>query len=876
MSFAPKRYQAEALEALRKFLEAARLRGADAAFKSAIRGDTVLGKQDYRAVQGLEDAPYVCLRLPTGGGKTYLAACSVKTVGRAFLEKKYPLVVWLVPSRIIADQTLKTLTTSGNPNREELYEAFGDQVRVVKMEDFADLRPQDIRDRACIVIGTFASSRVKETEIRKVYAHNENLEAHFAGIPSDLDGLEKHEDGPSKGKIKFSFINLLALHRPLAIVDEAHNAQSGLSFDVMRRMRPACILEFTATPAKDSNILYFVTAAELKKESMIKLPIMLTQLPTWQESIRDALLARKRIADLALNEPDFVRPLMLIQAEDMDCPVNVEVVEKYLVENERIERTRLAIATGNQRELDGVDLMKKDCQIEVVVTVKALKEGWDCPFAYIFCSVATVHSPKDVEQLLGRVLRMPYATERQHPDLNRAYAFVSNTAWPDAISQMHDRLVAMGFDPVEARRFVEEPPLPGMDASGGLPQHTLQVVSEESPVLFGIEEADLKKIQVIKEETGTYRVAVTGVISEHAEKALLASLSEKPRQALSEKLAARRVEINAVAKKVQATPFLVPQLCLRLDGELTPATHSVMLPPGSWKLSEFPAELTPEEFTVRETSDSYEIDVKEDHITMKHLGQQTVLPLNDVPSAWDQNRLAREIAKEIIQPFVRFPELLEFVRLIVRNLIERRGVQLTTLVRLIYPLEKVLLEKLNRCHEAAQERAYQRLLFTEDVPVETSFDYAFRFDPKNYAPHDYYRGPYQFPKHFYPGVVGAMDDEEIECAKAIEENSMVKRWVRNVPPNEDAFSIPRARGNFHPDFVAELVDERIFVIEYKGGHLLADAQQDKNIGERWEEKSNGRALFLMAVESDNFGRDVKRQVADKIEKSKAAAPAGLH
>ena len=112
MSFAPKRYQAEALEALRKFLEAARLRGADAAFKSAIRGDTVLGKQDYRAVQGLEDAPYVCLRLPTGGGKTYLAACSVKTVGRAFLEKKYPLVVWLVPSRIIANHSFFIFTSS--------------------------------------------------------------------------------------------------------------------------------------------------------------------------------------------------------------------------------------------------------------------------------------------------------------------------------------------------------------------------------------------------------------------------------------------------------------------------------------------------------------------------------------------------------------------------------------------------------------------------------------------------------------------------------------------------------------------------------------------------------------------------------------------
>ena len=67
------------------------------------------------------------------------------------------------------------------------------------------------------------------------------------------------------------------------------------------------------------------------------------------------------------------------------------------------------VVTGELRELDGVDLFDRHCPVECVITIEALKEGWDCSFAYIFCSVSRGRSAVDVEQLLGRVLRMPYA-----------------------------------------------------------------------------------------------------------------------------------------------------------------------------------------------------------------------------------------------------------------------------------------------------------------------------------------------------------------------------------------------------------------------------------------------------------------------------------
>ena len=87
-----------------------------------------------------------------------------------------PLVLWLVPTDAIRRQTLETLQKPGHPNRETLEADFGEnKVRVLDIEDFADLTPQDFRDKACIVISTFAALRVEHTAGRKFYEHKESL-----------------------------------------------------------------------------------------------------------------------------------------------------------------------------------------------------------------------------------------------------------------------------------------------------------------------------------------------------------------------------------------------------------------------------------------------------------------------------------------------------------------------------------------------------------------------------------------------------------------------------------------------------------------------------------------------------------------------------
>ncbi|MCV5991397.1 hypothetical protein OFO94_35590, partial [Escherichia coli] len=75
--------------------------------------------------------------------------------------------------------------------------------------------------------------------------------------------------------------------------------------------------------------------------------------------------------------------------------VTVEVLKDHLINQLGIDEDKIAVATGSQRELDGSNLFDQNCLIEYIITIEALKEGWDCSFAYVFCSVKQVSSSKD-------------------------------------------------------------------------------------------------------------------------------------------------------------------------------------------------------------------------------------------------------------------------------------------------------------------------------------------------------------------------------------------------------------------------------------------------------------------------------------------------
>jgi type III restriction enzyme len=228
--------------------------------------------------------------------------------------------------------------------------------------------------------------------------------------------------------------------------------------------------------------------------------------------------------------------------------------------------------------------------------------------------------------------------------------------------------------------------------------------------------------------------------------------------------------------------------------------------------------------------------------------------------------LSRQLEKALRQQGIRPEVLLEFIRKTIGWLVNSRKLSVPTLLHVRFALEKALREKIEAYRQKAYDSGYQFRLFGESAAVETSYKYAFAFDPENYRATAFYHGAFKFPNHYYgEGFVGEFDNrEEEECARAIEMHPQVKRWVRNVV---GMFGLPTATGTFYPDFFAELNDGRVLLVEYKSEHLVEHEQHKKNIGERWEERSGGKALFFWAVKKDEQGRDVHRQLQDKLAKS---------
>lgn len=879
-----KPFQQDALDTLRRFLEEARDTGDPAAaFAATVRPPGPdIPVPAYRRVPGLESVPYVCLRLPTGGGKTLLAAHSIAVAAQAYIERDYPVVLWLVPTNTIRRQTAEALKKTTHPYRKALDEAFGGRVAVFDIGDVTSIRPQDLTDQVCIVVGTIQTLRVTNTDGRKIYAHSESFEPHFTGVSPATPGLDRLDDGPNKGDIKFSFANLMVLHQPLIIMDEAHNARTHLTFEVLANIRPSCIVEFTATPDTDrrtgSNVLYRASAAEVKAAEMIKLPIILSEHPDWRAAVHDAVATRARLAETAKSDPRFIRPIALFQAESRDREVTVEVLKKHLIENEHVTPERIAIATGEQRELDGIDLFDPATKIEFVITVEALKEGWDCPFAYVFCSVANIRSATDVEQLLGRVLRMPYAERRPDEALNRAYAHLSSPEFGAAAKNLTDRLIDMGFEPDEAAANVEihQPALPDTDLGGLFAPASAPVLTHEvdrAPDLSAIPEEERARITVHPTPEGKAIVTIRGDVSEALADQLYAVTDESRHEGLREAVKQQRHRYQQSQTPAQrGERFMVPSLCVMVQGELELAERELLLHLGGWNLLDWPAELSPEEFSVKDTAERWEIDIKGRKIVYAHIDQDRQLEIGALKLDWTDLQLSRWLDRQNRQDDIAQPVLLEFCRRAVSHLIEKRGFKIEELVRFKYQLAKALQRKIAECRQRAYERGYQTVLFAPDAQVEVSPDeaLAFRFDGRPYVPLWPYSGRYEFKKP-YVLPIGELkaSGEEFDCAQAIDSLPQVKHWIRNLGGpgrHETSFWLPTSSDRFYPDFVAELTDGRILVVEYKGEAYATndDSKEKRNIGELWEEKSAGRGLFLMAEKLDANGRDVRAQLLVKI------------
>lgn len=879
-----KDYQKASLSTLRSFFEEARISGPAEAYKSLTNKPELIKRlrgfaSKYKPLKALPEVPYVCLRLPTGGGKTILASHSITVAKEAWVEKDYPMVLWLVPTNTIRVQTAEALKNPRHPYRQVLDEAFDGRVRIFDIGDFTQITPQDLRSNLCVVVGTIQTLRVTNTDGRKVYAHNENLESHFSAVPANTLGLETVDDSPNGG-VRFSFANLMHLHRPLVIMDEAHKAGSDLSQEVYERINPSACIEFTATPKGFNNILHSVSAQELKDEEMIKMPVVLDEAATWQGAVNSAILKRAELQELADRDRDgYIRPIVLFQAQKKNEEVTVDVLKQHLIENENIDEHKIAVATGAQRELDGIDLFNPNCPIEYVITIEALKEGWDCSFAYVFCSLANIRSSTDAEQLLGRVLRMPYAKKRKEAALNKSYAKLVSKKFSEAAMTLKDKLVAMGFEESEAEDNIEAEQ-PGFDDDifgfpvRRRPRMTVEVSATPQ------EQRDLRsvapgKIKVSSGDGGKATIEFFGVPKPREEQALMEKAPSYMHEALRNKIQEfKEQHPNELAPAHLGEEFIVPRLMANVQGELVFGDTDIMMEYHDWSLADHPARLSSNEFHIEETMDAFEIDLDGNRLSVSVADSSSQLSLDVTVEDWTANSLVRWLDSRIRDPWIGQAELLSWLSDIVEHLTQERNIPLSQLMRCKFILARKLKDKIQSFRQLEREKVYQTNLFGPSSRVEVSFDSGFRFfDDMYYEVPKYRGGKFTYKKHFMgQDEVPAFDSkdggEEHMCALVLDSLPGLKYWTRNVARHRNSFFLPTSTDKFYPDFVAVMDDGRLLVVEYKGKDRSADESRDsreKNlIGQQWAKASNGKAVFVMATIEKGDPKEIRAQVLAAI------------
>ena len=886
-----KRYQRSTLDALERFLARAAATGPAEAFAREVARQDAEDRarggdpapRAYRPHEADPDLPHVCLRLPTGGGKTLLAAESIRVAGRAFLGRDLPLTLWFVPSNVIKGQTLEALKDPAHPYRRRLDEVFGGRVRVFDVDAFETIRPQDIASSAVVVVSTIQAFRVGDTSGRRVYAHHEELEAHFAGLPAD--GMERvsAEDAAgsrgllTEGAAKASFANLLFHHRPLMIVAEAHGAVTGLSREMQARLRPAAIVEFTATPHGLNNVLHSVTATALRDEEMIKLPIRVRPHASWKEAVSAAASTRRMLEEKAAGEREHLRPVALYQAQARNGHPTVEELRAYLADEVHVPADRIKVATGEQRELDGVDLSDPAEPTRHVITVQALKEGWDCPSAYVLCATQRLSAAAAVEQLLGRVLRMPYARRRADAALNMAYAHVSEPSFADAAQALRGKLIDMGFTDEEVRQSVR-PRSTEADANGDLfdpdpvdPKPVLNVTVPDGEAvreaLNGLAEAG---VEYVARPDGTLQVGFKGLVSDEAAAAAEAVIPEADRSAFRQRLERHRGEVEWRRSPAEKGEVIeVPLLLAAMDGEVFEASGDAIFERTDWSLGGAPAEITERELRFDRSEQVVEIDLEGERLVYRQQShaQPRLTGLADPAPDAMRTSLIRWLERECRMPDVLADELRAWLAAVVARLESREA--LRTLVDWQHVIAARLRGKIDAAREAARQSAWQRTLFDLEPPAPSEDAPVVRFGQGSYAdvattP----TGALRLNKHLLgpdraPLTDGTFAGDEFQCAVALDNTPEVEVWVRNIARHRDSFSLPRASGRFFPDFVARLAGGRILVVEYKGEHLVtaAEAREKDALGRLWAERTGN--VFLM-VRKEAGGIDMSGQIANAV------------
>jgi type III restriction enzyme len=437
------------------------------------------GKTIYHSKRnGLNEyLPDIYLKVPTGGGKTLLACHAIDSINKTYLNRQNGLVLWIVPSNQIYRQTISALKDRAHPYRQILDISSGGCTLVREKGDF--FTKQDTEQCLVILLLMLPSANRINKETLKVFRDSgaytdffppEDDYAAQKELLNNITNLDvfKTEAGVFDIQIKTSLGNTLRLLKPLIIMDEGHRAYGENARNTLNGFNPSFILELSATPPPNSNKLVEITGRELNDEEMIKLDIHLLNKVTddWRDTMLASMAKRDELEKLALiyqaNTDEYIRPICLIQVERTGTDPNdknfihAEHVKTFLVTKGNIPVEQIAIKSSHTDDIEGIDLLSKDCAIRYIITKQALQEGWDCPFASILTILTNPGSATGITQLVGRILRQPYGRKTLIKPLDECYVFTYRQNANILVKEIKAGLEEEGLGDVSGRIVSDE------------------------------------------------------------------------------------------------------------------------------------------------------------------------------------------------------------------------------------------------------------------------------------------------------------------------------------------------------------------------------------------------------------------------------------
>ncbi|MDR0572470.1 MAG: DEAD/DEAH box helicase family protein [Tannerella sp.] len=399
----------------------------------------------YSKTNGLkEPVPDIYLKVPTGGGKTLLACHAIDKIQKTFLNRQTGLVLWIVPSTQIYRQTISALKDRAHPYRQILDISSGGRTLVKeKTEMFTRL---DVAENLVVLMLMLPSANRRNRETLKVFRdrggftdffpHEDDFEGHrkLKELISNLDYFSDNQ-GVFGTQIKTSLGNTLKILRPLVVIDEGHKAYGEQARSTINHFNPSFILELSATPPPKSNELVRITGRELHEEEMIKLDIHLTNKTSmdWQDTLLASYEQRnfleQKAKEYEANTSEYIRPICLIQVErtgkdQRDAQyIHAEDAKEFLIKKCNVPQTHIAIKSAEKDDIEGINLFSGDCEIRYIITKQALQEGWDCSFAYVLTILTNPSSKTGITQLVGRILRQPFARKTKVKELDECYIY---------------------------------------------------------------------------------------------------------------------------------------------------------------------------------------------------------------------------------------------------------------------------------------------------------------------------------------------------------------------------------------------------------------------------------------------------------------------